>query len=124
VNGEGPSGRELQWWKVALLAAPVGIAVATFVSVRWQWGVLILVGLLLYVGVLYRLHALTTRRALNATLLAFACIFLALIAILGAYADVALPQPWFAPPVAIGVGVVAVVLGVASIRIGSARPKG
>lgn len=112
-----PPGRseEGRWpaWRQGVSALPVGIGAAAFLAIRWPWDLLVIVALL---GYAWGLVVLPGRRAcggvLSQVLLAFGCIFIALIAAVGGYLAGNVPQAWLPVPVLVGLAVLAVVQGV------------
>lgn len=110
--------RHLPIWLLLLAGVPVGIAVVAFLAIHWPWGLLVLVLLLVYAGIVAKL----SRPRANASLLGesilfVAFMFVALFTSMGVFLTVVVPQMWLPLPVLGGLGVLAAVLGAALVLI-------
>ncbi|HYW24820.1 MAG TPA: hypothetical protein VE953_11700 [Terriglobales bacterium] len=113
TGGQPAAVRPWPTWRQLVSSLPVGIAVVLFVSIHWPWDLVVVGGLVVYIGLLMGLARRNRHPGhLRQMLLFFGFVFLALFTILAAYAAMALPQPWLPLPVVGALAAVTVVLGV------------
>ena len=98
-------------WKLAVSSIAVGVAVVAFLAIRWPWDL----SVALILALIAVLVARWAHAAFGHVVLLYACLFLIQLTVAGTYLAASVYQTWWPGPAIAGLGLIAVVCGVAWI---------